>query len=197
MATTQITAEPAVPQLEVTTEFAAPRDLLFRAYTDPELLAQWLGPRGLTLTIDHIDPRHGGTWRYIGSDADGGKYTFRGVFHGTPSPDGIVQTVESDGMPGHVCLETITFTERGGTTTVTQNTIYQSAQDRDRVLRYDMAEDIHDSIERLEHLLARLVRYDPPAVDQNGYGARVPTSSSRPAPGAAASTTRRCPATAT
>ena len=67
MATTQITAEPAVPQLVIISEFAAPRDLLFRAYTDPELLVRWLGPRGLTLTIDHLDPRHGGTWRYIGS----------------------------------------------------------------------------------------------------------------------------------
>jgi uncharacterized protein YndB with AHSA1/START domain len=155
-ATTQITAEPAVPQLVVTSEFAAPRDLLFRVYTDPELLAQWLGPRGLTVTIDHLDPRHGGTWRYIGSDADGGKYAFRGVFHGVPSPGGIVQTVESEHMPGHVCLQTVTFTEREGTTMVTQNTIYQSAQDRDRVLRYDMAEDIHESIERLEQLLAQL-----------------------------------------
>ena len=86
MATTQIIAEPAVPQLVVTSEFAAPRDLLFRAYTDPELLVQWLGPRGLTLTVDHFDPQHGGTWRYIGADADGSKYSFRGVFHGTPSP---------------------------------------------------------------------------------------------------------------
>ncbi|MGH3194459.1 MAG: SRPBCC family protein [Streptosporangiaceae bacterium] len=157
MPTTQITAEPAVPQLVVVSEFAAPRDLLFRAYTDPELLAQWLGPRGLTLTIDHIDPRHGGTWRYIGSDADGGKYSFRGVFHGPQSPDGIVQTLEFDGMPGHVCLETVTFTERGDTTLVTQNTVYQSVQDRDRVLHYDMAEDINESIERLEQLLAQLV----------------------------------------
>ena len=157
MATTQITAEPAVPQLVVTSEFAAPRDLLFRAYTDPELLAQWLGPRGLTVTIDHLDPRHGGTWRCIGSDADGSKYSFRGVFHGTPSPDRIVQTFEFEDMPGHVCLQTVTFTEREDTTLLTQNTIYQSVQDRDRVLRYDMAEDIHESIERLEQLLAQLI----------------------------------------
>lgn len=157
MVTTQITAEPAVPQLVVTSEFAAPRDLLFRADTDPDLPAQWLGPRGLTLTVHHLDPHHGGTWRYTGSDADGNKHFFHGVFHGTLSPDRIVQTVEFDGMPGHVCLETITFTERGDTTTVTQNTIYQSAQDRDRALHYDMAEDIHESIERLEQLLARLV----------------------------------------
>ena len=64
MATTQITAEPGVPQLIVTSEFAAPRDLLFRAYTDPGLLAQWAGPRELTFTIDDFDPRHGGTWHY-------------------------------------------------------------------------------------------------------------------------------------
>jgi uncharacterized protein YndB with AHSA1/START domain len=122
----------AVPQLVVTSEFAAPRDLLFRAYTDPELLVQWLEPRGLTLTVDHLYPRHGGTWRYTGSDADG--------------------------MPGHVCLETVTFTERGGTTLVTQNTVYQSVRDRDRALRFDMAEDINESVERLEDLLAQLVR---------------------------------------
>lgn len=157
MATTQITAEPAVPQLLVTSEFAAPRDLLFRAYTDPGLLVQWLGPRGLTLTVDHIDPRPGGTWCYIGLDAGGGRRCFRGVFHDTPSPDGIVQTVEFDGMPGHVWLDTVTFTERENTTLVARNTVYQTVQDRDRVLRCDMAEDINESMDRLEELLARLV----------------------------------------
>ena len=92
-----------------------------------------------------------------GQIAERGKYTFRGVFHGTPSPDGIVQTLEFEGMPGHVCLETVTFTELGDTTMVTQNTVYQSAQDRDQALRFDMAEDINESIERLEELLTRLV----------------------------------------
>lgn len=56
MVTIQITAKSAVPQLVVTSEFAAPRELLFRTYTDPDLLAQWLGPRGLTVTVDHLDP---------------------------------------------------------------------------------------------------------------------------------------------
>jgi hypothetical protein len=62
-------------------------------------------------------------------------------------PDGIVQTVEFDGIPGHVCLETVTFTERRDTAMVTQATVHQPTRDRDRVLRYDM-EDIHESIER-------------------------------------------------
>jgi len=80
------------------------------------------------------------------------------VFHGTPFPDGIVQTFESDGLPGRVCLQTVTFAEHAGITVVTQNTVYQSAQDRDKMLRYDNAEDIHESIQRLQELLARLVR---------------------------------------
>jgi uncharacterized protein YndB with AHSA1/START domain len=67
----------------------------------------------LVVTAEYRD---GGSWRYIGSDDGGGKYCFRGVFHGTPSLDGIVRTVEFDGTPGRVCLETVTFTERGGTT---------------------------------------------------------------------------------
>ena len=118
---------------------------------------QCLGPRGLTLTVDHVHPSHGGAWCYIGSYGDGSKYSFRGVFHGTPSPDGIVRTVAFDGTPGHVCLETVTFAERRDTTLVTQATVYQSARDRDRVLHYNMAEDINESIDRLEELLARLV----------------------------------------
>src|SRR5690242_6626460 len=71
MATTQIIAEPAVPRVVVTREFAAPRELLFRAYTDPGLLVQWLGPRALNLAVDRFDLRHGGSWRYIRSDVDG------------------------------------------------------------------------------------------------------------------------------
>ena len=157
MATTQITAEPGVPQLIVTSEFAAPRDLLFRAYTDPGLLAQWAGPRELTFTIDDFDPRHGGTWHYTSGDADGNEYSCRGVFHGTPSPDGIARTFEFEGRPGQVCLETIFFSERGDTTIVTQSSVYQSIQDRDWALRYDNAEDIYESIERLDDLIPRLV----------------------------------------
>jgi uncharacterized protein YndB with AHSA1/START domain len=65
MAKTEITAEPGIPQIVVSREFAAPRDLVFRAYTEPDLLSQWLGPRDLTMTIDKYDVRDGGTYRYI------------------------------------------------------------------------------------------------------------------------------------
>lgn len=154
---TQIIAEPAVAQVVVTREFAAPRGLLFRAYTDPGLLVQWLGPRALNLVIDHFDLRHGGTWRYTSSDADGNEYSFHGVFHGMPSRDGIVQTFEFEGMPGHVGLDTVTFTERAGTTLLTQSTVFQSVGDRDAMLQSDMEQGINESMERLDELLGRLV----------------------------------------
>src|SRR6266581_5568573 len=97
---TQITAEPGIPQILISRVFDAPRDLVFRAYTDPELLVQWLGPRDLTMKVEEFDVRDGGKWRYVSRDADGNEYGFHGVFHGTPSPDGIVQTFEFEGVPG-------------------------------------------------------------------------------------------------
>jgi len=157
MATTQIITEPAVPQMVTIRDFDAPKDLLLRAYTDPDLLEQWVGPREMTVMMDHVDPRDGGTWRYTSADAAGNEREFHGVFHGTPSPDGLVQTFESGGTPGRVWLETVTFTERGDTTVVTRNTVFQSADDRDAALRSELVDDVNESLERLDHLLSRLV----------------------------------------
>ena len=156
MAKTQIIAEPGVPQIVITREFDAPRALLFRAFTEPELLVQWLGPRDLTMTIDRHDVRDGGTWRYIHRDADGNEYGFHGVFHGTPSVDGIVRTFEFEGVPGHVSLETATFEEQGGRTLLRQNAVFQSVEDRDGMIQSGMEAGVNDSMERLEELIARL-----------------------------------------
>ncbi|HEX6122621.1 MAG TPA: SRPBCC family protein [Ktedonobacterales bacterium] len=156
-AETRIIAEPGMPQLVITREFDAPRELLFRAYTDPALLVRWLGPRRLTMAIDRFDVRDGGTWRYTHRDADGSEYGFHGVFHGTPSAEaGIVQTFEYEGAPGHVSLETLTFEERGGKTLVRTNDIFQSVEDRDAAVASGMEVGIHESMERLDELLAEL-----------------------------------------
>ena len=155
--TTQITAEPGVPYIEITREFDAPREFLFRAHTDPELLVQWLGPRGLTMTVDRLEARDGGTWRYTHRDADGNEYGFHGVFHGTPSPDGIVQTFEFEGLPGHVSLEWLTFEERGdGRTLLRANSVYQSVADRDGMIQSGMESGVNEGYERLDELIARL-----------------------------------------
>jgi uncharacterized protein YndB with AHSA1/START domain len=156
MATTQIIAEPGVPQILVSREFDAPRDLLLRAHTDPDLLVQWLGPRELTMTVDRLDLRDGGRWRFARWDIDGNEYGSHGVLHGTPSASGIVWTYESEGTPGHVSLETATFEELGGKTLLTQNSVFQSVADRDRALQSGMADVAIDSMDRLDELLARL-----------------------------------------
>ncbi|HXA62855.1 MAG TPA: SRPBCC family protein [Streptosporangiaceae bacterium] len=156
MGKTQITAEPGMPQIVITREFDAPRDLVFRAYTDPELLVQWLGPRDLTMTIDHYDVRDGGVWRYIHADVQGNEYGFHGVFHGAPSPERIVQTFEYEGAPGQVSLDTYTTEERDGRTLVRSVTIFQSVEDRDAMIASGAERGVYDSDERLTELLAKL-----------------------------------------
>ena len=156
MGKTEIVAEPGSLQVLMTREFAAPRELLFRAHTDPALLVQWLGPRQLTMEVDHFEVRDGGRWRYVSRDAAGGEYGFRGVFHGDPSLDGIVQTFEFEGMPGHVCLETMTFEERGGTTILHANSVFQSVADRDGMIESGMETGVNEGYEKLDELLAKL-----------------------------------------
>jgi uncharacterized protein YndB with AHSA1/START domain len=156
MATVEIVAEPGTHQIVLTREFAAPRDLVYRAYTDPELLAQWLGPRGLTMHVDRYEVRDGGVWRFIQRDPEGTEYGFRGVFHGTPSPDNLVRTFEYEGFPGHVSLESATFEDRGGRTLVRVNSVFQSVADRDGMIQSGMESGVREGWERLDGLLPML-----------------------------------------
>lgn len=156
MAKTQITAVPGLPLIEITREFEASPDLLFRAHMDPELLVQWLGPRRMTMVVERLDAHDGGVWRFLHRDADGNEYGFHGVFHGTPSVDGIVRTFEFDGAPGHVSLEKATFEERGGKTLLRQSAAYQSVAARDAMIQSGMESGVNDSMDRLEDLCARL-----------------------------------------
>jgi uncharacterized protein YndB with AHSA1/START domain len=157
MTTTQVTAEPGTPYIDFIREFDAPRDLLFRAHTDPELLVQWLGPRRLTMVIDRYDVKDGGKWRYIHRDQDGTEFGFHGVFHGTPSPDGMVQTFEFEGAPGHVSLDQITFEARNGRTVLHGHSVFQSVQARDAMVQSGMEGGLSEAYERLDELIPKLV----------------------------------------
>src|SRR5579871_5622780 len=156
MRKTEITAEPGSHQITITREFDAPPALVFRAYTDPELLPQWLGPRDETMTLIQLENRDGGRWRFIHTDLSGAEYGFHGVMHGTPSLAGIVRTFEYEGNPGHVSLETITFEDLGGSTRIHLDSVFQSVEDRDVMIRNGMEHGVNDSMERLDELFARL-----------------------------------------
>ena len=75
----EVTAEPGVPQILTSREFDAPRELLYRAFTEPDLLAQWLGPHKYTMTVEKFDLRDGGTWRYIHSDDAGNAFVLESL----------------------------------------------------------------------------------------------------------------------
>jgi len=156
MVRTRITAEPGVSLLLIEREFDAPRDLVFRAHVDPDLLVRWLGPHGYRMRIDHYDARDGGTYRYVHIDPDGAEYAFHGVFHGDPSPGQIVQTFEFEGFEGHVSLETARLEERDGRTILRAVSVFQSVEDRDGMTESGMKEGVNQGYERLDQLLAEL-----------------------------------------
>jgi uncharacterized protein YndB with AHSA1/START domain len=156
MTKTEITAEPGAPLIIITRDFDAPRDLVFRAFTEPALLAQWLGPRELAMTVDRYETHDGGRWRYVHADPDGIEFGFHGVFHGDPSPEAIVQTFEFEGAPGHVKLDTTTLEHNGAGTLVRTVSAFPSVEDRDAMIASGMERGTRESDERLAELLATM-----------------------------------------
>ncbi len=155
---TKITAEPGRQEFFITREFDAPRELVFKAFTDPKLYTQWLGPRRYTMNLEKFEPRSGGMWRYTHKDEDGNQFGFHGVYHEVLAPERMIDTFEFEGMPekGHVSLETAKFMElHGGRTRVTMQSVFQSIADRDGMIQSGMEEGISDSFARLDELLEK------------------------------------------
>lgn len=157
MATTQIDVPQGLPYVDISREIDAPRDLVHRAYTDPELLAQWMGPRELTMNVDQWEIRDGGAWRYVQTDKDGNEYAFHGVFHGPQTPDQMIQTFEFEGVPGHVSFSELRLEERDGKTLAKTHVVFMSLEDRDGMVASGMESGINEGYERLDELVARLV----------------------------------------
>lgn len=148
--------EPGKQEVVITHIFDAPCDLVFKAYTDPNLLVQWWGPRYLTTRIDQMDVRKGGIWRFVQNDSNGNEFAFNGVYHAVWAPERIVDTFEFEGMPGHVLLETATFEDQDGKTLLTVKSVYQSVEDRDGMVQSGMEGGLTESMDRLEELLEKL-----------------------------------------
>ena len=152
---TKINAEPGVQELFIIREFDAPRELVFRAYTDPELYKQWVGPNDLTMTIEEMDAVDGGTYRFI-HERDGHKYTFHGVYHEVLTNERIIGTFEFDGLPekGHVILGTTRFEELpDGRSRINHQSVFQTVEDRDGMLQSGMERGVSEGYEKLDDLL--------------------------------------------
>jgi uncharacterized protein YndB with AHSA1/START domain len=138
----------------ITQIFDAPRDLVWKTYLDPELIPKWWGPAGLKTNVEKMDVKRGGSWRIIQEDSDG-KYIFHGVYHDV-QPYQTTRTMEWDGMPGHVLLEAVKMEEIDGKTKVTNNTVFQSVEDRDGMVETGMKDGVTESYERFVKLLRDL-----------------------------------------
>lgn len=153
---TRVTAEPNRHDILITREFDAPRELVFKAFTDPELYVQWLGPRRLKMTLVKFEPKSGGSWRYTLKDEKGNEFGFHGVNHEVTFPERIIGTFEFEGLPeeGHVSLETVRLEELpGGRTRITNITVFQTVADRDGMLQSGMEKGLSESFDRLDEIL--------------------------------------------
>lgn len=152
---TQIVADPDVPLIRIIREFDAPKEKVFRAHTDPELVARWMGPRGMENRIDVWDCRNGGSWRYV-AVRDGEEYGFRGCFHEVRPDELIVQTFTFEGYPDGVALEKLVLEDLGdGRCRLTATSLCDSFADRDAMLSSGMDVGVNDGYAKLDELLAR------------------------------------------
>jgi uncharacterized protein YndB with AHSA1/START domain len=133
--------------------FDASRELVFKVVTDTNLTPQWWGPGRLTTTVDKMDVRPGGVWRFVKRGAEGNVYVFNGVYHAIVPPWRLVYTFEFECMPGHVLLETVTFEEHDGKTKFTDRTVFQTVEDRDGMLKSEMEEGATETTDLLAELL--------------------------------------------
>ena len=145
-----------VPIIRITRDFAATREQLFRAHTDPELFARWVGPCDISTVIDHWDCRTGGSWAFSTVRGDE-SYRFHGCFHEI-SPARLVQTFTFDGWPDGVSLETLTFTDLGnGRTRLHAQSLVDSFEGRDQWLASGMDVGINDGYAKLDALLTEML----------------------------------------
>ena len=156
MSKLNLIAVPGVQETIITHTFDAPPALVFKAMTDPTLIPQWWGPRNLTTTIDKLELRKGGIWRFVQRDAEGNTYAFNGVYHTIEAPERLVYTFEFEGMPGHVLLETAVFEEVDGKTKLTEQAVFQSVQDRDGMIQSGMESGAAEGNDRLTELLQKI-----------------------------------------
>jgi len=151
---TEIIVDPDVPLVRIVREFDAPPAKVFRAHTDPELVAQWMGPRRHETRIEHYNCQTGGSYRYVMA-SDGNEFGFHGSFHEVRPPELIVQTFCFEGFPDGVALERLTLEDLGnGRTRLVATSLVDSFEGRDAVISSGMEVGIREGYERLDELLA-------------------------------------------
>jgi uncharacterized protein YndB with AHSA1/START domain len=134
--------------------FDAPRELVWKAFTDPDSIPRWWGPRVLTTTVEKMEVRPGGAWRFIQHDAEGAEYAFNGVFKEIDSPKFLSYTFNFEGIPGdHEVFETVRFEDLDGKTKVTSTATFANIEDLDGMVASGMEAGAVESWDRLAEIV--------------------------------------------
>lgn len=157
-------ATAANPQTKVTTPsdreirterlFDAPRERVWRAMTEPDLIKQWWG-RGNKLVVEKFELERGGHWRFV-EHAKDGVHGFEGRYREVTPQERLVMTFEWDGMPGHVIIETITLEDLGKRTRVVTTSLFHTTEERDGMMQAGMEGGLNESYAALDRLLASM-----------------------------------------
>jgi uncharacterized protein YndB with AHSA1/START domain len=159
MGETEMVIEPGKQEILIKHVTDAPRELVFKAFTDPKIYSEWIGPIGMKTDMKLFEPKNGGSWRYIQRDEDGNEYGFHGVNHEVKSPERIIGTFEFEGLPesGHVILESVKFIELGpNKTEIQEQSVFQTIEDRDGMVASNMEEGVRDSYKQLDEILKKM-----------------------------------------
>ncbi len=144
---------PSEREIVLTRVFDAPPSLVFDAFTKPELLKRWFGPRGHSLVVCEVDLRVGGSWRFVVRGPDGADMGMRGVYRELAPPNRSVHTESFDDFPGESVVTTV-LTEDRGKTTLTATVLYPSQEIRDAVIKSGMEHGAAETYDKLAELLA-------------------------------------------
>ncbi len=147
---------PRDEQILITREFDAPKDLVYRAWTTPELVRRWWGGDQGTTTVAEIDLRVGGAWRCAMVTDGGFEVAFRGEYREIVPDERIVSTEVYEGMPEGEALNTVTFAETGGRTTLTVLVQHASKEDRDAHMASGMEAGMQEGMDLLERVAISL-----------------------------------------
>ena len=136
--------------------FDAPREALFQAFIDPNAIPKWWGPRNETTTVENMDVRVNGPWRFVCRDNAGHEYAFHGVHKEIDPPERISSTFNYEGIPGdHELVQVATFEDLGGKTKVTSTATYANVEDLDGMLASGMEKGATESWDRLAELVEK------------------------------------------
>ena len=150
---------PSDTQIVITREFAAPKHLVYRAVTEPELIKRWWNAKRGEVTICEVDLREGGKWRYVMETPDGFEVAFHGEYREIVPNERVVTTEAFEGAPDpdvNATLNTMTLTEGDGTTTITVTIDCPNQFVRDAIVESGMEEGLQDAYDLLEEVAASL-----------------------------------------